>query len=95
MPYPADLSDRTLLPEQDARLRVHIAVLMELRALRWVPWKKGMTVETVLRQNGVDRFANALVDRLTAGGLAMLKGPPPPPWSPFSVPPPSQQEPGK
>jgi len=59
-----DLNELRLLPTEEARMRVYIAVKMELRYLRWAPWRKGMNSEDVLKHHGVEAFANGLVDRL-------------------------------
>jgi hypothetical protein len=61
------------MPEEPARepmtreeiaMAVHIAVLMELYKLRWTPWRKGMTVETVLKETGVGAFCEGVTERL-------------------------------
>lgn len=65
----SDLNELRLLPEAEARIRVYIAVKMELRYLRWAPWRKHMTAEDVLKNYGVEKFADGIVGRLTGMGL--------------------------
>jgi len=57
------------LPTEDAKLRIQIAVMMEMRYLRWAPWRKHMTAEDVLKQTGVEKFTEGLVNRLAGMGL--------------------------
>ena len=52
------------MTREEVAMAVHIAVTMELYKLRWAPWRKGMTVETVLKQTGVDAFSEAVTERL-------------------------------
>lgn len=61
---PEDLEARLPMTREQIAMAVHIAVTMELYKLRWAPWKKGMTVETVLKQTGVDAFCEAVTERL-------------------------------
>lgn len=65
----SDLNELRLLSEEEARMRVYIAVKMELHYLRWAPWRKHMTAEDVLKQHGVEAFADGIVDRLAGIGL--------------------------
>ena len=78
MAYPVHFSGLEPLTEEEARRAIILAVTHELRYLCWAPWKKGMTVETVLKQMGVETFANNVATRLTSHGVAMLKAPPVP-----------------
>ena len=71
-----DLSRHTPVPREEARMSVYIAILMELYKLRWAAWRKGMTVADVLKQTGVDSFADGVTDRLLGGDTVLMRGPP-------------------
>jgi hypothetical protein len=43
---------------ETACICVYLAMKMELRYLRWAPWRKGMTAEDVLSHHGVEKFAD-------------------------------------
>lgn len=77
MSYPADPSGCTPLTEAEARDRLRMAVHMRLRVLRRVPWRKGMTLEDVLKHYGVEAFADGLADHLFLCNLALFEGPQP------------------
>jgi len=78
MLYPADFDGFEPLTEEEARRAVYLAVMLEIRYLGWVRWKKGATVQSMLRETGVDEFAKAVTNRLSGAGVAMLKAPPVP-----------------
>ena len=69
-----DLARYSLMSRDQARTVIYIAVLTGLRKLRWAPWRKHMTVEEVLKQSGVNAFADDLTDQLLQNKV-LLQGP--------------------
>ena len=57
---------------------VRRAVLLKLGTLRSVPWRKGTTLETLVRMQGADEFAKDVAEHLILSNKVLFQGPPQP-----------------
>jgi hypothetical protein len=75
MDYPHDLSPFRPLSADEMLAAIQSAVLLEIRCLKSAKWRKNTDLEELLREYGVNAFAQRIAEHLIRASKALYQGP--------------------
>ena len=75
MGYPSDFSRHRPMTEAEIVEALQLAIRLELRHLKPVHWRKNMSLEHVLREQGVEWFGQKVAERLLLANTVLFRGP--------------------